>query len=52
MGGTKQKQGGYPPHSFLAGAIAVNHPSQEITIKPIASHSAGINPSYANPISI
>ena len=28
MSGTKQKQGGYPPHSFLAGAIAANHPSQ------------------------
>ena len=49
MSGTKQKRDGYPPHSFLVGAIAANHPSQEITISPIASHSAGINPSYANP---
>lgn len=49
MDGTKQKQGGYPPHSFFVGAIAANHPSQEIMISPIVNHSTGINPSYANP---
>ena len=50
MSGTKQKRDGcYPPHFFLVGAIAANHPSQEIMINPIANHSAGINPSYANP---